>query len=165
MRGRLLYGLLYPLGAVAVLAGAIGGDRVGTLLFLTAVLGVPAGVCELRARRMGFAITSEGIELIRALNRSVVPWERVNRFVLRKPPGAVDYGQRVVWIEQSNRGVLPRGSLPVPTLYITPKNSRLFRWMGPSGVKWQGGRISDTAAFLDELLATHRPEAPNPRLH
>ena len=31
---------------------------------------------------------------------------------------------------------------------VTPKDSCVFRSMGPSGVNWEGGRTSDTAAFM-----------------
>jgi hypothetical protein len=156
-RARLLFGVLYPLGFVAVVAGALGGDSVGTESILAAVFAALIIVCEWRARRMGFTVTDDGIELIRALNRSFVPWERIDRFVLRKPPGAVDYGQRVIWIKQSSKnGLLPKGLLPVPTLYITPKDSRLFAWLGSNGVKGNGEIAPDATAFLEELLASHR---------
>ena len=151
--GRLFYGLLYPIGIVVVVAGALAGDSIGTLVILAAGFGVPVALCEWRARRMGFMVSEDGIELIRALNRSFVPWARVSQFVLRKPAGAVDYGQRVVWIERTKNGLVPAGLLPVPTLYVTPEASRVFRWMGSGGVKWDGGRATETAAFLDQLLA------------
>ncbi len=146
-RARLLFGVLYPLGIVAVVAGALGGDSIGTESILAAVFAGLIIFCEWRTRRMGFTVTDDGVELIRALKRSFVPWGRIDRFVLRKPPGAVDYGQRVIWIKQSTKkGVLPKGPLPVPTLYVAPKDSRLFAWLGSNGVKRNGEIAPDPTA-------------------
>jgi hypothetical protein len=100
---------------------------------------------------MGFRIRDDGIELIRALNRSFVPGERIDSFILRRTPRAVDYGNRTVWVKRSKRGLLP-----VPTLLVTPERSRWFSWMGPSGVKWQEGQVGDKIAFLNQMLVAHR---------
>jgi hypothetical protein len=151
LRGRLLFGFLYPVLLAAVVGSLLKGNSVGTEVIVVAVFSVPIVACEWRARRMGFTITPEGIELIRALNRTFVPWDRVDRFVLRKTPGAVDHGQRTVWIQRSKGGLLP-----LPTLYVTPSSSRWFSWMGPAGLKWNGGRTDDTIAFLDQALGEHQ---------
>ena len=157
LRGRLLFGVLYPFLAAAVIGGVLNHDPIGTDLILAAGFLLPIAICEWRARRMGFKVTDDGIDLIRAVNHSFVPWESFDGFVLRKPAGAVDYGQRTVWIKRATNGRLPKGLLPVPTLYVTPQHTRWFTWMGPGGIKWSGGTAPDTASFLDQLTATHRP--------
>jgi hypothetical protein len=149
--GRILYGVfLYLLWILGVASSLTTGSPRDVLL-VVAILSLPIVVCEWRMRKMGLVITDEGIELVRALHRTPVPWDHIDGFVARKVVGLVDYGERKLWVART-RGRM----IPVPTVVLTPEKSRWRWWFSRPRLKWSGGEIGDVMGFLYDELAMHR---------
>lgn len=145
--------LLCPLWVAAVVAVGLGrGLVVAGIAVLTTAL------VEWRARNMGVILTAHELVLVRALNRTGIPWTDIEGFDL------IEYG---TWGEQRLR-VKRRGRVgpvqpAIPTLFVTPTRSHLRWWFQPARLRWRGGEIDDPVAFLGKLPARYTaPTMPPP---
>jgi hypothetical protein len=153
--GRLLYGVFFYLLWILGVASSLTTGSPGNVLLAVVILSLPIAACEWRMRKMGLVITDEGIELVRALNRTPVPWDHIDGFVARKVVGLVDYGERKLWVTRTRGGMIP-----VPTVVLTPEKTRWRWWFSRARLKSPGGEIRDVMGFLYDELATHRSPIP-----
>jgi len=162
---RVSYGFFaFPLWIVG-LVGSISTGVASHVVLALALFTPPIAICEWRMRKMGLVITSEGIELVRPLNRTRIAWHEIDSFKLFTPPGFMDYGYRRIGVSRRRHGIIPRVLLRIPTVWITV-DTRWPPWMrGPSNLKWAGGEVTDVLEFLNDQLETHRPSSPRPESH
>jgi hypothetical protein len=148
---RIFYGSLLAIVAIPSLVHArLSGISPTAALYTALVVAVPAAVCEWRARRMGIVVGAEGLVLVRALNRTFVPWEDIERFERR------DYG---IWGEARlciKRDRRTFSKFDVPTLVLTPTRSHWTWWFQPARLRSQRGDVVDPVGFLEEKLADAR---------
>jgi hypothetical protein len=143
---RLIYGVLIAPFWVFLVAELLGarhrGTSEGAIALVLAFLSLLAAVCEWRARKMGILITEDDLILIRALNRTRIPWSEIEDF------SPVPYG---LWGEArlrvKRRGRL-RSKIAVPTLILTPSRSWWTWWFQPARLRCVSGEVDDPTAFL-----------------
>jgi hypothetical protein len=150
-QGRLLYGVFaYPLFVGGMAASFWQPNSLATELLLLIGLSFPIVLGEWRVRRMGFRVSDEGIELVRALNCNRVQWAEIESFVA---VGRGFYGNQQIWLRR--RG---RGKLPLPTVHLHKNTWPLPN--GGSGLVWAGGRAADAFGFLEGQLAIRKAAPP-----
>jgi hypothetical protein len=148
--GRMFYGVFFYLLWILGLVGSLTSGSPGEVLVVVVILALPIALCEWRMRKMGLVITDEGIELVRALSRTPVPWENIDGFIARRVVGLVDYGERKLWVTCTKGRMIP-----VPTIVLTPEKPWWRWWFSRARLKWSGGEIADVVGFLYDELATH----------
>ncbi len=145
---RLLYvGLLSPFWLLAARDVVWPATTRVVGLCLLAALVVFTAACEWRARKMGLVVTSDGVVLIRALNRTRIRWADIEDFEAI-PFGM--WGEQRVRVKRHHRfgGAQPA----VPTLILTPTRSWWTWWFRPARLRAAGTLQDDPLDFLRGLL-------------
>ena len=120
-------------------------------------LGLLALLWEWRARRMGIAITDDGLVAKRLVGRVHLPWNEIESFFTREAMG--QWGVKTVRVQRKqHRGVkVPGGvGMQLPTLGIISQTSPLWRWFGPCDLVRAGTTIPQEhlVDFLNEQLTS-----------
>jgi hypothetical protein len=156
---RYQYGLFASPLLILGLVGSISTGVLSNVLVALALLGTLILICEWRLRKMGFILKPDCIVLVRALNHTRIPWSDVDSFELVMPSGSIDWRNRRVGIKR-HRGRIPRATFKIPTVWMSAgPRARWVPPIGPSGLRWSGGDITDVLGFLNGQLAARRNAA------
>lgn len=143
---RLIYGVFIAPFWVFLAAELLGarpsGTSEGTIALWLAFFSLLAAVCEWRARKMGIVVTEDELILVRALNRTRIPWSEIEDF--RPAPYGL-WGEARLRVKR--RGRL-RAKIAIPTLVLTPSRSWWTWWFQPARLRCVSGEVDDPTAFL-----------------
>jgi hypothetical protein len=120
-------------------------------------LGLLALLWEWRARRMGIAITDDGIVAKRLVGSVHLQWQEIESFFTREAMG--QWGVKTIRVQRKqHRGVkVPGGvGMQLSTLGIINRTSPLWRWLGPRDLVCAGTTIPQDGVldFLNEQLTS-----------
>ena len=147
--GRVQYGAIaFPLLALSLVSTLSTGVP-SRVLFVLALFAPVILACEWRLPKMGFIIEPDCIVLVRALNRTRIRWDEIDSFRPIAAGGFIDYDNRRIGVKRARRGIVPRATLAIPTVWLSLSPKRFY---GPPGLRWPGGETTDPLGFLNEEL-------------